>query len=838
MNPTNGSRGVSNDVTGGVTPTASSTATSPPPIPPTPNPESVSVVVLTFDGKAHLEAGLPAMLALQGLAGPAAIVIADNGSADDSIDWLKRAQSAVTLLELGENLGFAAGYNRALKSLDAEWVLLLNNDTRPAPDVLVRLCDAIAATAHETLSGHADASTIADGPVVCAGARLVDWPGQRLDFDGGGMALSGHGHALGHGSNIPRAGAPHPTLFCSGAAMLVHRKTFLQLGGFDPDYFAYYEDVDFGWRLWSAGFRALHVPGAVVRHRGGGSATTLGDGRRARLHERNAIMTVIKNAEPALAPQWIRTALVLAAWRAAGGAAGLGMVEEAAHGENIQDGAALFPADDWAGWQHLEPFELDLGALQSARARVQAQRQRSDAEIIPLMRYPWAPVPPSVEGWTALRRAADVFRLEEIFGRFGGQGVRASAGRLVSAIHLEGFQGIVKLGRAKRQRWQWLAATPRRPAGRMERAQPLNDPHPADHPRPAAFGDPIDIVLVNYEGRELLEACLPGLEAQDYPSFRLIVADNGSQDGTVAWLRAARPDIDVLDLGENLGFAEANNRAITASDAPWVALVNTDTLPEPGWLSALVRAADGRPAVGSVASRMLFMDRPEIVQSAGIAIDPSGIAWDRLGGAPAEAADVPGTVFGASAGAALYRRAALEDVAEEGAYFDRKFFMYLEDVDLAWRLRLRGWDAAYAPEATILHEGSATSGEGSAFKNRLLARNKVWFVLKCYPARGLARYGLFVLAYDLASVPYRVVFAGQGAALRGRIDALSSLGRVLGQRRNIQSGRRAEWPGIRAVMEPLATPLGILRRYKHLIPSKGVVDTFEGSEHDPAQKTG
>jgi len=299
------------------------------------------------------------------------------------------------------------------------------------------------------------------------------------------------------------------------------------------------------------------------------------------------------------------------------------------------------------------------------------------------------------------------------------------------------------------------------------------------------------------------------------------VADNGSTDGSLEWLRDRWPEVRRLDLGANLGFAEANNRAIRATHSPWVALLNNDTQPEPGWLGALWQAARDRPRLGSVASCMLFLDTPDRIQSAGIALDPTGIAWDRLGGAPAAEALAPATVFGASAGAALYRREALVDVAEldasgRPAVFDPDYFMYLEDVDLAWRLRLRGWEGAYAPAARVLHQGSASSGEGSAFKNRLLARNKVWTLIKNYPARPLLARLPLVLAYDLGSAPYRLLFQGQTAALTGRLDALAGLRGALAKRRRIQGRRTSDWPSLQAVMSPLEPPWAVLRRYAHL----------------------
>ncbi len=331
----------------------------------------------------------------------------------------------------------------------------------------------------------------------------------------------------------------------------------------------------------------------------------------------------------------------------------------------------------------------------------------------------------------------------------------------------------------------------------------------------------VAVILVNWNGRPHLERCLPALAAQTWPALEVVVVDNASSDGSVAWLEAAWPAVRVIALDRNAGFAEANNRAIGTTDAPWVALLNNDTLPDPGWLAALVAAAAGDPRIASVASRMLFLDAPGVINSAGIAVDPTGIAWDRLGGAPATAGDAPAEVFGASAGAALFRRTALDDVAEPGpegraAVFDPRFFMYLEDVDLAWRLRLRGWRSVYAPGARVLHHGSASSGEGSPFKNRLLARNKVWTVIKSYPTWPLAAWWPLVLAYDLASAPYRWIAQGQTAALRGRLDALAGLRPVLAQRRRVQARRTAAWSEIAAAMAPLDPPWAVLRRYRHL----------------------
>ena len=195
----------------------------------------------------------------------------------------------------------------------------------------------------------------------------------------------------------------------------------------------------------------------------------------------------------------------------------------------------------------------------------------------------------------------------------------------------------------------------------------------------------------------------------------------------------------------NLGFAAAINKGIHASSSRYVVSLNNDTEPDPGWLAALVSAAERDPTVGMCASKMLFADRPGMINSTGICVDRAGIAWDRRGGEADDGREIePVEVFGPCGGAALYRRAMLEEIG----MFDERFFAYLEDVDIAWRGRQAGWRCLCVPAARVLHRHSATGKEGSPFKSFHLGRNKVWLLLKNYPVQRLWRYVPAVLLYD------------------------------------------------------------------------------------------
>jgi hypothetical protein len=329
----------------------------------------------------------------------------------------------------------------------------------------------------------------------------------------------------------------------------------------------------------------------------------------------------------------------------------------------------------------------------------------------------------------------------------------------------------------------------------------------------------VSVVVVTWNGRAHLERCLPRvldqrLEGSD--RLELIVVDNASTDGSVQYLESlAAQDARVRALRNelNLGFAGPNNQGIAAARGEFVATLNNDAPPEPGWLASLLDVARRDSKIGSVASRMVFAHAPGVVQSAGIAIDRAAIAWDRHVGLPVGQSDTTVTeVFGASAGAALYRA----DLLRQLGGFDARFFLYLEDVDLAWRARLAGWRAVHAPQSVVRHAHSASAKEGSPFKNWHLGRNKIWTAVKCYPSPGFQRYLPAFLAYDLASLPYTVATKRDLTPLTGRLAALQGLGPFLYDRATLARAHPDGWARTRDWMEPLKPPLEVLSRYRSL----------------------
>jgi len=331
---------------------------------------------------------------------------------------------------------------------------------------------------------------------------------------------------------------------------------------------------------------------------------------------------------------------------------------------------------------------------------------------------------------------------------------------------------------------------------------------------------PVSVVVVSWNGRPLLERLLPALAAQTFRDFELVAVDNGSTDGSAELVERLWPEARVLRAGVNLGFARGSNVGIGLARGQLLALLNNDCLPEPAWLERAVAAADASGA-GMVATRQLRAEDPRTIDSAGVALDRAAIAWDRGGGCDAgtpEAALPP--LFGPSGGAALYRRDLLEDVGT----FDAELGMYYEDVDLAWRARLRGWGCAAAPGALALHLGSASGGRNSPRKRFLLARNKLWVAAKCYPSEALRRYLAAMVLYDAAaavayataSPPRAVGPEARRAALAGRLAGLRGLPRQLAKRRAIQARRTASADDVLRAMASLEPPWRAGRRFAHL----------------------
>jgi GT2 family glycosyltransferase len=296
-------------------------------------------------------------------------------------------------------------------------------------------------------------------------------------------------------------------------------------------------------------------------------------------------------------------------------------------------------------------------------------------------------------------------------------------------------------------------------------------------------------IIVNWNAGDLLQRCVASLTKQSRPLDRIIVVDNNSNDGSVDGTSTFGSAIEVIRLSENVGFAAANNTAVTMiPECKWVALLNPDAFAEPDWLEQLLNCAAANPEFSYFASRMLCNDDPAKLDGAGDGYHFSG--WCGRRGHKLAAAGrylKQEEVFSACAAAALYRR----DILIRVSGFDESFFCYVEDVDLGFRLRLRGYRCLYVPTAIVRHVGSGSTGTRSNTSVYFGHRNLVWTFFKNTPLFLLLIFLLPHLVMNgIATLWY--VLRGQGVViLNAKFDAMKGLGPILKQRRHVQRYRTA-----------------------------------------------
>jgi GT2 family glycosyltransferase len=241
----------------------------------------------------------------------------------------------------------------------------------------------------------------------------------------------------------------------------------------------------------------------------------------------------------------------------------------------------------------------------------------------------------------------------------------------------------------------------------------------------------VSIVVVNWNGAGYLEECLSSLERQSYSALEIVIVDNGSTDGSCAWLRSRlRAGWRLIELPLNLGFAGGVNTGIRAAHGEFVALLNNDAVAEPEWISSMV-AGMSAADTGMVAAKILFHGDRRVIDKAGHLLYPDGLNRGRGAGELDRGQfDSEEEILFPDGCAALYRRVMLDEVG----LFDEQFFAYGDDADLGLRARWMGWRCRYMPSAVVYHRHSRSLGKYSPQKAFLVERNRFWVAVKLFPA--------------------------------------------------------------------------------------------------------
>jgi len=299
------------------------------------------------------------------------------------------------------------------------------------------------------------------------------------------------------------------------------------------------------------------------------------------------------------------------------------------------------------------------------------------------------------------------------------------------------------------------------------------------------------VVIPHWNGRDHLDDCLTSLRRQTLTNHEVILVDNGSSDGSQEYIRTEYPEVRLLELGQNLGFTGACNAGYNASLGEFVCLLNNDTEADPNWLHVVVDTFERHPHVGIVATKMLLFDQRDHFHTAGDYYRVNGIPGNRgVWQEDRGQYDREEPVFSACGGAAAYRRTMIEEIG----FLDNAFFFSCEDVDLAWRAHLAGWEVRYTPRAIVYHKLKASGGSGiiGSYHD---GRNFLYVIWKNYPGSLMRRYASDILRAQL-HITAEAMRAWRGAAaratLRGQLAGLAGFFRMWPARRRIQAARRID----------------------------------------------
>ena len=640
---------------------------------------SAAVLVLNYNGLDHLRTCLPTLEQMD-YAG-AQLVVVDNGSQDGSVAYVRAHHASVRVIALGCNRGFTGAYNAAIREVQADWVALLNNDTRVHPAWLTEL---VAAAERNRASA--------------AAAAIVDWDGSRVDFVGGLPTFIGHSWQIDYGQPTGRDYPERQILFGCGGAVMFRRDVFLESGGFDESYFIYFEDVDIGWRLTLMGHPTVFAPRAVTYHRLHGTTRTWAQAMRLRLYERNALATVFKNYGQDALARVLPAAVALTLQR--------NLVQAGLDGEAFRFGRSLprawsVPPQIAGLLIALEDFARSLPRLREQRAFIQARRRVPDDEVLALMPEP--------------------LKLHDLGDRY-----RETAEALIRDFRIAELFGLTAPARVSLDRRD--AST--------ERRDPATERQGTETSAPALRAElgVVSVIVLTASGARHLPDCLDSLRQQDWPTERLdvIVVDNGSPGDPTTAAHRHYPGARVIRTGANLGFSAGNNAGAREARGEWLLFLNDDTRLDPVCISRMVDTAARRGAA-SVGAKILDWSGERIDFAGGLAnFEGRGypLGWD------AEAATFPTReqplLFGCGA-AVLFRR----DAFEASGRWDEPTFAYYEDVEFGWRLWLLGHEVWFAPDAIVYHRHHGTSGPESPARLRAFERNALRMIYALLEERTL-----------------------------------------------------------------------------------------------------
>lgn len=305
----------------------------------------------------------------------------------------------------------------------------------------------------------------------------------------------------------------------------------------------------------------------------------------------------------------------------------------------------------------------------------------------------------------------------------------------------------------------------------------------------------VSVVVLGWNNRDLLDTCLQSVIAQTYRNISIIYVDNGSTDDSVNYLHKNYPDIKIIENGKNMGFAIGNNIgiafALESKCCEYIVLLNTDATLAKDWTQTLVSFAVERPRASSFQTATYDYYDHDILDSYGIVVDHQGRAM-QMGYRSKSKAPKTQIVFGTNAAASLFSRAYLESQPFGNEYLDSDLWMYLEDVDIAARATVMGWNNWYVEGSAAYHMGSASSSKNPGFSVYQIYRNNLPMLYKNLPLRIIIMMlpGIFITdmrtVIDLIRGRNKVALK---ALIRGRLNGLPLMIKMTKKRKKLQKLR-------------------------------------------------
>jgi GT2 family glycosyltransferase len=302
----------------------------------------------------------------------------------------------------------------------------------------------------------------------------------------------------------------------------------------------------------------------------------------------------------------------------------------------------------------------------------------------------------------------------------------------------------------------------------------------------------VSVIILCWNNLKLLEECLQSVYDQTYPNYNIVFVDNGSKDGSPEYVEKHHPKVTLVETGANLGFAIGNNigikKAFENPDCKYVVLLNTDATLDPDWIEKMVAFSRIHPKLASAQGITVDYFDHAILDSCGILIDHSAVAT-QIGYRETGVKLKTERVFGANAAAAIYSRAFLEAQPFGDDYLDHDLWMYLEDVDIAARALVMGWENWFVDEVRAYHMGSASSGKNSGFSVYRTRRNNVPVLVKNLPWPIIAKTLPGLIYFDY--VNFRNLWRDQNYPLmskiiKGRLRGLTLVPIFLAKRRTLK----------------------------------------------------